>query len=162
MKMTIRNIILAAAGLVLIGSCGVQTGQLLGTEEEFFFDFGKYEAEGFRISPYEWEGNDFTWIGEYTLDVTPDILKKPVVSRESMGGGEFSHERVNMVPVQMPVDRDAMLDKFVKAARQRGADAAVNFVFEVSVTEVNLSLDDERPYYVPRATYRMKAYLIKR
>lgn len=102
---------------------------MFGTQSEktenFFFDFGKYEAEGFKISPYAWEGNDFTWIGEYSLEKTPAIVRDKQQKTVSMGGGEFQHTKTIEVPVQLPLERDAMLAEFVEAAKAQGADATL-------------------------------------
>ena len=119
---------------------------MFGTQSEktenFFFDFGKYEAEGFKISPYAWEGNkyeaegfkispyawegnDFTWIGEYSLEKTPAIVRDKQQKTVSMGGGEFQHTKTTEVPVQLPLERDAMLAEFVEAAKAQGADATL-------------------------------------
>ena len=105
------------------------TAPMFGTQSEktenFFFDFGKYEAEGFKISPYAWEGNDFTWIGEYSLEKTPAIVRDKQQKTVSMGGGEFQHTKTIEVPVQLPLERDAMLAEFVEAAKAQGADATL-------------------------------------
>ena len=85
----------------------------------------KYEAEGFKISPYAWEGNDFTWIGEYSLEKTPAIVRDKQQKTVSMGGGEFQHTKTTEVPVQLPLERDAMLAEFVEAAKAQGADATL-------------------------------------
>ena len=152
------------ATLLLTGCC--TTAPMFGTQSEktenFFFDFGKYEAEGFKISPYAWEGNDFTWIGEYSLEKTPAIVRDKQQKTVSMGGGEFQHTKTIEVPVQLPLERDAMLAEFVEAAKAQGADAAVNFEFTVHMESVDIGLDELQPYFFQRSTYRMKAYLIKR
>lgn len=82
------------------------TAPMFGTQSEktenFFFDFGKYEAEGFKISPYAWEGNDFTWIGEYSLEKTPAIVRDKQQKTVSMGGGNSSTQKLLRSPCNFP------------------------------------------------------------
>lgn len=149
---------------MLAASCATQFRTMPEMSQDFFFDFGKYEAEGFRVSPYSWEGNNFIWIGEYSLEETPAIVTgEQTKTVASVGGAYWQEKQVNVsIPEQLPLDRDAMLEKFVTAAKQKGADAAVNFTFDVVIGDVDLSTDGTRMYIFPRATYIMKAYLIKR
>ena len=150
---------------MLAASCATQFRTMPEMSQDFFFDFGKYEAEGFRVSPYSWEGNNFTWIGEYSLEETPAIVTgEQTKTVTSVGGAYWQEKQVSAfsVPEQLPLDRDAMLEKFVMAAKQKGADAAVNFTFDVVIEDVDLSTDGTRMYIFPRATYIMKAYLIRR
>lgn len=159
--------IIASLPILFITSCSTQLRGISETSRITFFNFGKYEEEGFKISPYSWDGNDFTWIGEFSLEFQPEIIIKKY---ETNNRSEYYSPNYNInnepttveVPMQKQLDVDYMLDIFVDAAKRRGADAAINFRIETEYHDVNLSAEGNKQYIMPARIYIMTAYLIKR
>lgn len=153
--------------LLFTTSCSTQLKGIPETTTIKFFNFGKYEAEGFKISPYSWDGNDFTWIGEFSLEFQPEIIIKKYETNNNSENDYYSAFNNNKptvveVPLQKQVDIDYVLDIFVEAAKRRGADAAINFRIETEYNDVNISANGKKRYTKPALKYIVSAYLIKR
>lgn len=157
--------IIASLLLLFTTSCSTQLKGIPETTTINFFNFGKYEAEGFKISPYSWDGNNFTWIGEFSLEFQPEIIiKKYETSNRNDYYSPYnkSEPKTVDIPMQKQLDMDYMLEIFVDAAKRRGADAAINFRIETEYHDVNLSAEINRQYIMSAKKYIMTAYLIKR
>lgn len=116
-----------------------------------FSDYRQYSAEGFLISPdpytYHFEG-----IGELDIIIEParELKEKPSLYK---GGSSIK----TLVDESIP--QSELVDIAVKEAKEKGADALVNFsITKEKITEV------DRIYggYKIRYIYYIKGYCIKR
>lgn len=118
-----KIIVMFVAIMALVGCAAPQVIQQ--NEERvvvYFWDFEKYEQEGFFISttPYMMEYRN---IGELTVVITPQSGSYKVPS-------ELNPNWYTIETKQETINYEEMLDIAVKEAKAKGADALVNLRVE--------------------------------
>jgi Holliday junction resolvase-like predicted endonuclease len=113
-----------------------------------FSDYRPYQEEGFLISPNAYTYN-FESVGEIDIIVEPARIKKLVESQYS------SYEALDYETIPY----DELVAIAVKEAKEKGADALVNFSIK---REASLELNRTSGRYMTKYTYYIKGFCIKR
>ena len=113
-----------------------------------FSDYSKYADEGFLISPSAYTYN-FDSVGEINIMVTPAKVKKEVKSLYS-SYTIIDYEKISY---------DEMVELAVKMAKEKGANALVNF--SINTEPINL-YDRMNGRCLVGEIYYIKGFCIKR
>lgn len=113
-----------------------------------FSDYRKYSAEGFLISPNAYT-SDFDGLGELSIMITPAKVKKEV---------QTQYSSYSIIEYEI-ITYDEMVEIAVKTAKEKGADAIVNFsIIKDKISEFNRF----NGVYITGNTYYIQGYCIKR
>lgn len=109
-----KKVLLTIFAVLILASCGVQQRVVSVS----FVDYRKYESEGFFISPYAYTGK-YESIGELNITVVPGVENV----REQDMLGVYSQVET----YKEEISREELTDIAVSNAKEKGADAIVNF-----------------------------------
>lgn len=144
-----RKLIIAFVCICFATSCGVTIVPHDRIVLTSFADYTKYTEEGFLISPTNYTA-DFESIGELHIEVKPALS----VRRKAPTYDGGSKKTIYMYE---EIEFTELVDIAVKQAKERGADAIVNF--SINSTDNSLYTDNGVVY---GRTYIIKGFCIRR
>ncbi len=138
---------------VLVQSC---SPKLMPRDvKTFYIDYSKYSSEGFLISPNPYPGS-FTSLGELLITVIPGDV---VVSKMNVFNSQNNFYESTRTFEKEQISTKELLDIAVNFAKQKGANAIVNFKCEIkNYSYYNTALKKPSIYF---SHYEISGFAIK-
>ena len=127
--MNMKKLLFVLASVLLLTSCGT-VGPIVS-----YLDYSKYAQEDFFITPTPYYG-DYTPCGEIFI-VMPahQVVEDTDMKIDSRGYNQYGNYVAGGAVRYQKYTKEELIEQAVKSAKEKGADALVNFKCMVVISE---------------------------